>query len=244
MTMHNDAPTVAWQQCAVTPAEVGGLVERLRGIYRIAITDSLGAVGSGEEPDNPNEFVRKFDTPPIQHEAATALEAKEAELAAKDAEIAQLTAEKDAELAEVRAALTARAKTLLKLRDVLVHVHDHIEDEGDRVYFGSTNDAEILKDVWRELDGWVWDDIMADGKLPDVYDAARKAHARAERAEAELAMARKALEPFAAFAEEMDTDPNGYPWKNTDHILKGISAGDFRAARQALATSGGTNETR
>lgn len=55
------------------------LIERLRGIYRIPITDGLGAVGAGEEPDNPNEFVRKFETAPIQHEAADRLEALERE---------------------------------------------------------------------------------------------------------------------------------------------------------------------
>jgi hypothetical protein len=46
------------------------LKERLRGIYRIPIKDGLGAVGGGEEPDNPNEFVRRFPTTPIQEEAA------------------------------------------------------------------------------------------------------------------------------------------------------------------------------
>ena len=45
------------------------LPDRLRGIYRIPITDGLGPAG-GEEPYNPDVFVRRFDTPPIQHEAA------------------------------------------------------------------------------------------------------------------------------------------------------------------------------
>jgi len=49
------------------------IVERLRGIYRAPITDGLGAAG-GDEPDNPHEFVRKFETPPIQHEAADEIE--------------------------------------------------------------------------------------------------------------------------------------------------------------------------
>lgn len=50
------------------------LIRRLRGEYRIPITDGLGAAG-GEEPDNPNEFVRRFETPPIQREAANRIEA-------------------------------------------------------------------------------------------------------------------------------------------------------------------------
>jgi threonyl-tRNA synthetase len=50
------------------------LVDRLQGQYRIPITDGLGATGGGEEPDNPNEFVRNFPTPPIQHEAANVIQ--------------------------------------------------------------------------------------------------------------------------------------------------------------------------
>ena len=49
------------------------IVERLRGVYRAPITDGLGAAG-GDEPDNSHEFVRKFETPPIQHEAADEIE--------------------------------------------------------------------------------------------------------------------------------------------------------------------------
>lgn len=50
------------------------LIRRLRGEYRIPITDNLGPVQSSEEPDNPNEFVRTFETPPINKEAADAIE--------------------------------------------------------------------------------------------------------------------------------------------------------------------------
>ena len=50
------------------------LVKRLRGEYRVPITDGLGAVGSGSEPDNPCQYVRHFETAPIQHEAASRIE--------------------------------------------------------------------------------------------------------------------------------------------------------------------------
>ena len=65
------------------PDDLAGLVERLNGVYRVPITDGLGAVGSGEEPDNPNEFVQRFETPPIQKEAAAALQS----LVARNAEL-------------------------------------------------------------------------------------------------------------------------------------------------------------
>lgn len=68
----------------VTPAAVADLARRLRGEYRIPITDGLGAAG-GEEPDNPHEFVRTFPSPPIQKDAAAMLEALAAALAAQKA---------------------------------------------------------------------------------------------------------------------------------------------------------------
>ena len=65
------------------------LIDRLRGIYRIPITDGLGAVGGGDEPDNPNEFIRSFPVPPIHREAAAEIERLTAELASARALLAQ-----------------------------------------------------------------------------------------------------------------------------------------------------------
>lgn len=49
------------------------IVERLRGIYRIPITDGLGPAG-GDEPNNQTEFVRSFPVPSINIEAAAEIE--------------------------------------------------------------------------------------------------------------------------------------------------------------------------
>lgn len=75
------------------PDDLAGLVERLNGVYRVPITDGLGAVGSGEEPDNPNEFVQRFETPPIHKEAAAAIQSLVARNAELRAEIAALKKE-------------------------------------------------------------------------------------------------------------------------------------------------------
>ena len=56
------------------------LIRRLRGEYRIPITDGLGAAG-GDEPKNPNEFVRTFEPPSIQKEAAAIIEQQAARIA-------------------------------------------------------------------------------------------------------------------------------------------------------------------
>lgn len=60
--------------------DVAGLMERLEGVYRVPITDGLGAVEGGEEPDNPNEFVRRFPTVPVQLEAASTIRAQAVEI--------------------------------------------------------------------------------------------------------------------------------------------------------------------
>lgn len=98
----------------------------------------------------------------------------------------------------LQARLTARAKDMRRIRDQLAEVHDNIEDEGDRVYFGSTNDADTFRAAWQKLDAWAWDDIMADGKLTDIFEVSRQAHARAERAEAEIAAAKRRIEELEA----------------------------------------------
>jgi hypothetical protein len=56
----------------------------------------------------------------------------------------------------------AYARALEKMRLMLVAVHDELEDEGDRVYLGSTNHADQLRAVWQMADALHWDDILAD----------------------------------------------------------------------------------
>ena len=52
------------------------------------------------------------------------------------------------------------ARLLVKLRDHLAIIVDGIEDEGDRAYFGSTNDADELRRLWHRLDEIKWLRIM------------------------------------------------------------------------------------
>ncbi|MCV0395419.1 MAG: hypothetical protein K5872_21985 [Rhizobiaceae bacterium] len=202
---------------ATLPEDVAGVVERLQKPGTWARHDEDLIASSATE-----SLVR--DDAPF--EAASLLTAQAAELAA-------VKRERD----NLQAALTARAKTMLRLRDTLVQVHDHIEDEGDRVYFGSSNDADILKEVWHDLDGWNWDDIMADGKLPDVYEASRKAHEKLRLAEAALAEKDKALEPFAQEFDRLEKNHEGFEALFTDetaYMAGRLNIGHLRAARKAM----------
>jgi hypothetical protein len=56
----------------------------------------------------------------------------------------------------------AYARALEKMRLALVAVHDGLEDEGDRVYLGSSNHADLLHEAWHLADALHWDEIMAD----------------------------------------------------------------------------------
>ena len=91
------------------------LIKRLRGEYRIKITDGLGPAG-GDEPNNPNEHVRHFPTVPIQLAAADAIARLTFDntilgeiVRERDVTIANLVHERDAALADaarLREALT------------------------------------------------------------------------------------------------------------------------------------------
>ena len=53
---------------------------------------------------------------------------------------------------------------VIRLRDKLEWIVDEIEDEGDRVFFGSTNHADELKTIFRELDDIKWVKIIKGAK--------------------------------------------------------------------------------
>lgn len=96
-------------------------------------------------------------------------------------ETAKLEAERNLYKGKYRALL----KLVSKTRDKLVHVTDHIEDEGDRRYFGSTNDADDLIGIYHEMMRWIWDAVDETNRMKsDPYADIRKQRARAEKAEA------------------------------------------------------------
>lgn len=70
-------------------------------------------------------------------------------------------------------------KILEPFRQLLENIRDGLEDEGDRVYFGSTNDADHFKEVANTLEGLAWDEVLAPAhkEAADLYSelAAAKA---------------------------------------------------------------------
>lgn len=64
----------------------------------------------------------------------------------------------------------SRGKDLRKLRDRLILIRDEIADEGDRVYFGSTNHADEFRELVQALDDFAWDRIMEARDDRDVIE--------------------------------------------------------------------------
>lgn len=122
-----------------------------------------------------------------------------------------------------------------KTRQQIQEIFDHIEDEGDRTYFGSTNHPDWLSDLLRSMNGWSFDAMLPKGDInkmeTDPYATIREQRARAEAAERERDEARalldeavKALEPFTNVAES-DIGEDEFD----DDVFRPITASNARA---------------
>ncbi|KJF73189.1 hypothetical protein RP75_13420 [Agrobacterium arsenijevicii] len=118
----------------------------------------------------------------------------------------------------------------------LQEIFDHVDDEGDRRYFGSTNHVDWLRDLLDDMDGWSIDDMLPKGDInkmeADPYAEIRAQRARAEAAEAEVKRLRSVLGPIAKVAGDISES-----WPDDAQFVTEI--GHFRRARTALASTGG-----
>lgn len=113
---------------------------------------------------------------------------------------ADLTAERNLYKGKYRAML----KLINRTRNQLVQITDHIEDEGDRKYFGSTNHADWLRDLYDEMMTWIWDAVDETNRMKsDPYADIREQRARAESAEATLATKDEEIERLRKALERL-----------------------------------------
>ena len=75
-------------------------------------------------------------------------------------------------------------------RQQLQEIFDHVDDEGDRRYFGSTNHVDWLRDLLDDMDGWSIDAMLPKGDInkmeADPYAEIRVQRARAEATEVKV----------------------------------------------------------
>lgn len=129
-------------------------------------------------------------------------------------------------------------------RERIQEIFDHLDDEGDRVYLGSTNHRDWLLDMLNHLDRWSFDAMLPKGDInkmeADPYAEIRAQRARAEAAEAEVKRMREASAPFATISKGW-VDEEG--WTDIacqrDRIVDWFGPSDFRSLHQALASTGG-----
>lgn len=164
-----------------------------------------------------------------------------AEMDRRGAVIESLEAKRNLYKGKYRALLKLINKTCATVGAII----DHIEDEGDRRYFGSTNDADMLRDLHDDMDSWVWDALDKHNRMKtDPYADIREQRTRAENAEATIAALkaenerlREALEPFSTnWADENGWTENAC---QKDRIVDWFGPSDFRAARAALTKQEG-----
>lgn len=78
-------------------------------------------------------------------------------------------------LAEAKANEIYSSQLMRRFRDTLSNVRDGLEDEDDRIYFGSTNDADDLRAIVEEVEELEWDRVLASSqKKPDLYAQIRE----------------------------------------------------------------------
>lgn len=143
------------------------------------------------------------------------------------------------ELAAHKAKSIARGKLLERFRCYLQEVVDHVSDEGDRVYFGSTNHFTYLKDIVNEMDMWNWDAIIRERPEIDPYEEMRALRLVADAKDRRIEALEAALTPFAECASEWDGEPDSLhvflEWNDDKKPVPSLPVADFRRARAALS---------
>ncbi|MQY48229.1 hypothetical protein GAO09_19530 [Rhizobiales bacterium RZME27] len=108
-------------------------------------------------------------------------------------EIEKLTAERNLFKGKYRSIITLLDEARVAIQEVV----DHVADEGDRRYFGSTNHADRLHDLVNDMDGWSFDAMLPKGDINkmerDPYEVCRDLRAALAAKDAEIEAANAEL---------------------------------------------------
>jgi cell division protein FtsB len=139
-----------------------------------------------------------------------------------------------AEIERLKAEMGRRGKELLRRRSMLANIADGIEDEGDRAYFSSTNDADRLREFSESLVEFLL--MREEIDAIDWPKLARERLARAEKAEAEIAALKAENERLRTNRETLE---RALVWYGENARLARIFHSEGDAGRTALADDGG-----
>lgn len=116
----------------------------------------------------------------------------------------------------------------------LRHAHEHSQQRivGSNIFQEAATALEAKDAEIERLRGDIEYQARAHARL--VSDL----QATAEQAERALAEAVGVLRPFADCIDQIDTLPDGYPWRDDQSIIKGLKMGSLRAARAFVAQHG------
>jgi hypothetical protein len=112
--------------------------------------------------------------------------------------------------------LTGKYQSIVALLNAarmrIQEIFDHLDDEGDRVYLGSTNHREWLRDMLGHMDRWSFDAMLPKGDInkmeADPYAEIRTQRARAEAAEAEVKRLRNKVSARALTDKQLADEIN------------------------------------
>ncbi|MGV1900710.1 hypothetical protein ACQZ6V_10510 [Agrobacterium sp. 22-3674b3] len=130
--------------------------------------------------------------------------------AGREEGLATAEAERNLFKGKYRSIVTLLNTTRCQLQEIF----DHVDDEGDRRYFGSTNHVDWLRDLLDDMDGWSIDAMLPKGDInkmeADPYAEIRAQRARAEAAEAEVWRLQEASVNLIACASDTYKKRNGH----------------------------------
>lgn len=135
-------------------------------------------------------------------------------------------AEMARELAEAKANEIYSSQLMRMFRCTLSNIRDGLEDEGDRIYLGSTNDAEELREIAEAIEELEWDRILASSqKKPDLYARIRELNTevRALRSvQDELLAALKAMRTVMDSGSKPEKLDAALTWRECDEKARAM----------------------
>lgn len=137
---------------------------------------------------------------------------------------------------EMRANNVYMAKLLLRLRVTVDRIAGGISDEGGRVYFGDTNDADELKDLAESIQAFRWEMIMDAGKARDLYAEMRIMRGALTEIDENGPTKEPSDNPTVGFRDEVldETVDEAF----AEGVVRGLWLG-AKMAREALSGLGG-----